>query len=455
MRHTNNSMSSLVPPCHVPIKQERISEPPKCKNPVNDQPPPPSQAAPPLPGMVDFASVAQGVDPPPPILSTSFASIPKPVPVVPSNGAGGKDPASSAFHSCKRRESHENPDARVSKVQCSHGGGYDMLDDTIQNVASAIGRERSKYRDELEQFKRFHDDEMAKKDAQYAEEIQKIQAAASDDIAKARAETAEASRKTAEFSKELKAREDHYAAEADKQNLSFARELGKHKAEAEASYRKKLEDVTNIHDNIVKQLELELAKVKAELDTTRGYGRDTLRKFGQELDEREARHRHQAMAELTKTYEKRAESMKHQFDAECRAQLAEQRTAYERRIVALETEVVGLKNDIELRRDVRKFCESFPPVLDTLYSTNSQLGVLSTRINDFSAKTAEIGNQANQLQGIMIALQSTAVQRPPPMMYYPPPHAHPHPHSIPHTAPAPVGRGRHAFQTDAGHTPAS
>jgi len=407
--------------------------------------------------MVDFASVANALDVPPPIIAASFASIPKPIPVVAGIAAGGKDPASTAFLSCKRRESHENPDARVSKVQCSHGGGYDMLDDTIQNVASAIGRERSKYRDELDQFKRFHDEEMAKKDAQCAEEIRKIRAAASEDVAKAQAECEKAGRKTAQVEKNLKAREEHFAAETDKQNLSFARELGKHKAEAEAAYRKKLEDVTNIHDNIVKQLELELARVKAELETTRGYGRDTMRKFGQELDEREARHRHQAMTELTKTYEKRAESMKHQYDAECRAQLAEQRTAYERRIAMLETEVVGLKNDIELRRDVRKFCESFPPVLDTLYSTNSQLGVLTTRINEFNAKTIEIGNQANQLQGIMMALQSTAVQRPPPMMYYPPPHAHAHPHAhpIPHTAPAPVARGRHAFQVDAGPTAAS
>jgi hypothetical protein len=451
MRSTNNSMSSLPLPNSVSVKQERISTDAKCKNPVNNQPVPPSQVPPPLPGMIDFAAVVQGAEPPAPILGTLFASMPKPIPVLASNGSGGTESGgagtTSAFQSCKRRESHENPDARLSKVQCSHGGGYDMLDDTIQNVASAIGRERSKYKDELDRCQRVHREELAKKTARCAEEIKKIQADATEEITKARAASAEASIKAEEVLKEIETLKGRHSAEIDQQNLSFARELGKHKADAEAVHRQKIEDICKTHDHLVKNLELDLAKVKAELETTNRYGRDMMRKFGQELDEREARHRNHAMSELNKTYEKRTESLQRQFEAECRAQLAEQRTGYECRIAALETEVACLKSDIELRREVRKFCESFPPVLDNLYNTNSQLGVLNTRINDFNGKTVEIGNQANQLQGIMIALQSTAVQRPAPVMYYPPMHPIPHPHQ------PPSGRGRHAFQVEGGHAP--
>jgi hypothetical protein len=435
MRQTNNSMSS-VPPANIPIKQEPKDDDAKFKNPTA-QPAPSIKSMPQSKPPVNFASLVTPNDNHPPPASASLDSVRKPIPVLFTAGMTGSG-AAGAFSSCKRRESHENPDARLTKVQCNHlpaGGGFDMLDDTIQNVASALGRERTKYMDEL-----------AKKDAQCAEEIQKIRDDCAEQLRKSQAAVAEAQGRADSALKQLGDLQARHDAEIEQQSVAFAKELNKHKTELDASFRQRLEEANAGSERIIKGLQLELAKAKAELETTQKNHRDDFRSYQRDFDEREARHRNNVITEMGKSYEKRLELIKHQFDSECRAQLAEQRTGYERRIATLETEVVGLKHDIELRREVRKACEALPPFLDGVYSATSQLGVFKTQVAEITAKAVEIGNQANHLQGYMTALQSNAVQRPPQIFYYPP-----HPGAA---MPTPAGRGRHgAFHAEAAHGP--
>ena len=422
MRQTNNSMAVQYSSSSTLIKQEPgvVNAPASNPGPsiANVQP---DSAPLSLKATIDFSAVANAKSAGP-VLSSSFHTIPKPIPKTP--GPDPKLPANgaslgittSAF-ATKRRESNDNPEARMSKVQCNHGGaggGFDSLSDTIKNVTSAFDKERRKFKEELAHNMRLHHEELAMKDAECAEEIRK-----------ARADCAEEAQKVLAYMKKVDELRARHATELENHTIEHTRQVCLHKDATDSVQRER--------DSLCKSNE-ELRSKNKELsvlvDAAERYRREDFRVLERQIDERDARHRSQAMTDLVKTYEKRMEIFKSQMEAEGRAHLAELRTAYERKIASLEAELATLKNDADLRRDVRTLCEGIPGLLDSIYSGTAQLGVFKTQVTEISASAQDIRNQANQLQGFMSAMQAAGVQRqapPPQFMYYPPPQQHPGP----------------------------
>ena len=346
----------------------------------------------------------------------------------------------SAF-ATKRRENHDSPEARLSKVPCNHvgaGGGFDTLDDTIKNVTSAFDKERRKFKDELDQHLRLHQEELNRKDGECAEEIRKARSACAEEAQKALA-----------YMKQIEELKSRHAGEIDDLKKSFAHELGTQKAQVDAAHHQRngfhcsLEDAKKRFAAEKAEMELKIAKLQGSLDATDRGRREDFRNLERQLDDREARHRNQVISEITTSHKERLEAMKNLYESEGRNHLSELRVVYERKIASLESELAALKGDGETRKDIRKLVEAIPGLLEGIYSGTSQLGVFKTQVTEISAKTQEIHNQAIHLQGYMAAaMQRPGPVPPPQFVYYPPMQQHP----------APVGRGRHgAFHSEPAH----
>jgi len=229
----------------------------------------------------------------------------------------------------------------------------------------------------------------------------------------------------------------------------MAKEIKQQKVACEAAYKQKLEDQMVISDRIKHNLDLEISKLKAVLETTERFRREDFRKIEQQLDDRESRHRLAAMTELSKNYEKQVQMIRQQYDSECRAKLAEQKTVYETDIAALKTEIVMLRKDLDSHKKMEKLVDLFETLLQNLYTASSQLAAIKTHSGEISDKTREIIEQANQFRGFMAAWQR------PPVMFYPPPlgqQAPPQPHPPQPHLPGPGPRVRHgAFSADVPH----
>ena len=425
MRLTNNSQSSMYSAPSATVKIEPNSAGPSpdkhdARMPRDPPAPPASSTGHPA-SHVDFAAVIANAERLSSYQSASLASVPKSIAnhnkKDSDSAASGVGKPSSAFTSAaKRRESHDFSEARSSKIPCNHsaqGGGYDMTDDTIQNVTNAIDRERRKHKEEMDRQLEFHQEQLRKKDEERAAAVQELEA-----------KLQEEARQAEKVVKHVRDLEKSQATELEKRTLAFAQDTKTQRTEIETAWRAKVHQLKLEHDSEKKQLEIRIAKLQAELDTANRYQRETFTAFERQIKQRQDEYYNESVRNLTSAYEKRGELILLQCQAEARSSLAEQKTKYETQIVALKTELAGLQRDTDLRRDVRKVTETLEPFMQSVFNATSQLEAIKSKSNEIFGNAREINDHACQLRGFMQGLQRPQPVMQPPVMYYPPPQQH-------------------------------
>ena len=298
--------------------------------------------------------------------------------------------------------------------------------------------------------------------AAHAEEIRRLRLDSDEELVRLRAECEEEKQKYAALAKrydELKARhaselEKHqlrHAKELEQHNQSFSRQISAVKASAEAGFLKQMEQLTKSFEAEKQTLLIQIERRNAEIETTNRWRREDLRKVEQQLDDRQIKlneqlvsHNELAVAQLTKTFDKRVEAVQAQCESECRIKLAEQKCDYDRRIAELEAQLAAKNQDVELWNELRKSNELMPQLLDGISYATPQLVGFKNSVAEIMTKAQDMNDHANRLQGFMTAWQM-GMPRPPamqPAVFFP---AQPPPH------PAPGGRVRHgAFHTESG-----
>lgn len=461
-RSSNNSRSAEL------FKSVVVKEEPRPKNLVNDQPVPldnsgaegsknPVATGSPVLTSCLFSHLTchlrAGVEPPVvpagPGKGTEFGSIPKPIPVSGRVASPVTDPV-TGFLPCKRREPHDNFDPKPSKAAAPSEpvSNFDSFNTAMKEMSSAYDKERQK-------MKNKHEADLISRDANHALHIEKLKAEHADELLRLRSECEEGKQKYAGIVKRYDELKMRHAKELEQNHQSFSHQINAVKASTEAGYIKQIEQLTKNFEAEKQMLQIQIERRNAEIETTNRWRREDLRKVEQQLDDRQTKlnaqlvsHNELAVAQLTKTFDKRVEAVQAQCESDYRIKLAEQKGEYDRRIAELEAQLAAKHQDVELCNELRKSNELMPQLLDGISYATPQLVGFKNNVAEIVARAQDMNDHANRLQGFMTGWQMGMPRGPPmqPAVFFPsvPPQPQPPHHGS-------SGRVRHgAFHTESG-----
>lgn len=327
----------------------------------------------------------------------------------------------------------------------------------MKEMSSAYDTERQKMRDQ-------HTFDLIKRDTNHAQQVEKLKAAHAEELLRLRSEFEEEKQKYSGLVRRYDELKGRHAGELEKQQLCHAKELEKQKQyfgqqidcvkASAAGHVKQAEQLIKNLEGEKQALLIQVEHFKAETETTNRWRRDDFLKIQQQVDDRQAKLNAQLVsnsdlvfAQLTKTFDKRAEAIQAQCEAESRAKLAEQKAEYDRRIAELEAQLAAKHQDVELCNELRKSNELMPQLLDGISYATPQLVGFKNNVAEIMARAQDMNDHANRLQGFMTGWQMGMPRGPAmqPAVFFPsqPPPPPPPSHQGP---PARVRHG--AFHTE-------